>query len=227
MNVAVIPAKGVSERLPGKNMKSLAGEPLLKYTINVLKLSAYVDEIVVSSENDSILDYAEYMCCIPFRRDVDMATNDVMVWDVVKEVAVQYVKKKKNVRYFLEMHTTYPFRRCSTVDGAIEYCTSNGYEGVLVAKPVTDRLWRFIDDEVVRLADDIPVQDSRLMQPLFQDCYGLVNVYRPELILCGNPYLGRLGIFPSDYNLECLDIDTENDFAIADFMMRRRLKSYE
>ena len=56
--LCVILARGGSKAIPGKNIKDLAGHPLLSYTILEAKKSKYIDRIIVSTDNDSIRDVA-------------------------------------------------------------------------------------------------------------------------------------------------------------------------
>lgn len=225
--VAVIPAKGQSERVPGKNMKQLSDKPLIHYTAQIMLDCDLVDEVVVSSEAAVILEYAESLGCSVDYRPKHLATNDVMCWDIVRRIAADYTVRRNQVDLFLEVHCTYPFRKMATVNRAICVMLNSAADGCLVGQAFTDRVWRVDSRRAIRLAKDIPIENSQTMKPLFRDCYGLVNVYRPNLILSGNPYNGRLMIVPTTDRIESHDIDTECDFWIADLLMRRGVTSYE
>lgn len=220
--LAVIPAKFISERVPGKNMRLLAGERLIDYTMDILRLSAFVDEIAVSSDSYKILEYAVSRGCTPICRPPELSVTDARSWDVIKHVWDFYKSMGVNPDYVIEAHATYPFRRRSTVVNALDLCTCKGYEGVLVAYPFSNRVWRLESDTAIRLASDIPVDFGGKQQPLYHDCYGLVNVYTRGLLSMDNPYDGDLGLYLSTYDLECFDINTETDFWVADKLMERR-----
>ncbi|MEY3398204.1 MAG: N-acylneuraminate cytidylyltransferase [Bacteroidota bacterium] len=73
--VAIIPARGGSKRLPGKNIFPLNGKPLLAYTIEACRKSEYVQDIYVSSDNDEILAVAEKWGAKPLRRPQELADD--------------------------------------------------------------------------------------------------------------------------------------------------------
>jgi CMP-N,N'-diacetyllegionaminic acid synthase len=73
--IAIIPARGGSKRLPGKNIFMFKGKPLMVHTIDACRKSAYIDEIYVSSDDESILKVAEENGCIPLRRPDSLADD--------------------------------------------------------------------------------------------------------------------------------------------------------
>lgn len=73
--VAVIPARGGSKRLPGKNIYPLNGKPLIGYTIDACKKSKYINQIFVSSDDSEILSVSEKLGAIPLRRPDDLADD--------------------------------------------------------------------------------------------------------------------------------------------------------
>jgi CMP-N,N'-diacetyllegionaminic acid synthase len=73
--VAIIPARGGSKRLQGKNIYMFKGKPLMVHTIDACKASSYIDEIYVSSDDDEILNVAEANGCIALRRPVELADD--------------------------------------------------------------------------------------------------------------------------------------------------------
>ena len=76
MNVAIIPARGGSKRIPNKNIKSFAGKPIIAYSIEAAKLSGVFDRIVVSTDSEKIAEVArEYDAEIPFLRPAELADD--------------------------------------------------------------------------------------------------------------------------------------------------------
>jgi CMP-N,N'-diacetyllegionaminic acid synthase len=73
--VAIIPARGGSKRLPGKNIYMFKGKPLMVHTIDACKESKYVDQIFVSSDDESILEVAKENGCIPLLRPTELADD--------------------------------------------------------------------------------------------------------------------------------------------------------
>ena len=81
--VAIIPARGGSKGLPGKNIKSLHGLPLIGYTIREAKRSKYVSDIIVSTDSKDIADVATNLGAnVPFMRPKELASDTSKAIDV-------------------------------------------------------------------------------------------------------------------------------------------------
>ncbi len=75
--LAIIPARGGSKGVPRKNIRLLAGKPLIVWTIDEAKKSKYIDRFILSSEDDEIIKIArEYGCEVPFKRPIELAQDD-------------------------------------------------------------------------------------------------------------------------------------------------------
>ena len=89
--IAVIPARAGSKGLPGKNLKPLAGKPLLAYSIEQAKASGVCDVVLVSTEDEEIARVArEYGAEVPFKRPPELATDAVPAEPVVKHALETY-----------------------------------------------------------------------------------------------------------------------------------------
>ncbi len=82
--LAVIPARGGSKGLPGKNILPVAGRPLLAWTIDAARASACIDRLILSSDDEAIIAVARaHGCEVPFRRPAELATDEAASIDVV------------------------------------------------------------------------------------------------------------------------------------------------
>lgn len=80
----VIPARGGSKGLPGKNLRRVEGRPLLAWTIDAAKGSQYADRTILSSDDDAIMQVGKDLGCdVPFRRPAELATDIASTIDVV------------------------------------------------------------------------------------------------------------------------------------------------
>ena len=59
MNIAIIPARGGSKRIPGKNIKTFAGKPLIAYSIDAAKASGLFDKIIISTDSEEVAEVAK------------------------------------------------------------------------------------------------------------------------------------------------------------------------
>ena len=83
-NIAIIPARSGSTRIPHKNIKPFRGVPLLERTIDCLSQSAYVDRIIVSTDSEEYADLAlRKQAEVPFKRSSNLSDNSVSTIDVI------------------------------------------------------------------------------------------------------------------------------------------------
>jgi len=94
MNIAIIPARGGSKRIPGKNIKLFAGKPIIAYSIEAAKASGVFDRIIVSTDSDEIAQVASaYGAEIPFLRPQELSDDHTPTAPVIAH-AIQWVKDR-------------------------------------------------------------------------------------------------------------------------------------
>lgn len=110
MNIAVIPARGNSKRIPGKNIKLFAGKPIISYSINALLESKIFDRVVVSTDSQEIAKIAEkFGAQIPFLRSESLS-DDFTGTDAVVLDALERISQNGNiVDYICCIYATAPF----------------------------------------------------------------------------------------------------------------------
>lgn len=90
MNIAIIPARGGSKRIPRKNIKIFCGKPIIAYSIEAAKKSACFDRIIVSTDDDEIAAIAkEYGAEVPFIRPDDISDDYATTTDVIKHTIIE------------------------------------------------------------------------------------------------------------------------------------------
>lgn len=124
--LAIIPARGGSKGLPGKNIRSMCGKPLICWSILQGLESQYIDEVLVTTDSQEILDIARKCGAnTPFLRPKSLAKDDVSSVDVLIH-AVDYLSEAGRVYdYVVLLEPTSPLRDVSDVDGAIELLINN------------------------------------------------------------------------------------------------------
>lgn len=120
--VGLIPARGNSKGLPGKNIKILNGKPLIVWSIDAGRRSKYLDELVVSTDSPKIRRIAErFGAKAPFLRPKALAGDKSPTFAVIRH-AVEFLRKKmnKNFDYIVLIEPTSPLRDVADIDRAIE-----------------------------------------------------------------------------------------------------------
>jgi CMP-N,N'-diacetyllegionaminic acid synthase len=132
--IAIIPARGESKGLPGKNIKELCGKPLIAWTIEAGLGSQYIDEVVVSTDSEEITRVARtFGASVPFYRPADLSGDTATSFDVVKH-ALSFYKDElhKEFDYVLMLEPTSPLRDKVDIDSAIEQLLSNPQASAIV-----------------------------------------------------------------------------------------------
>src|SRR4030042_3633861 len=124
--LAIIPARGGSKRLPGKNIKILCGKPLIGWTIEQAKSSKYIDDIFVSTDYRSIADIAEqFGIKVPFLRPEELSKDSSSSMDVVEHVLKSYKRSNQLFDFIILLEPTSPLRKKRSEEHTSEL--SHGY----------------------------------------------------------------------------------------------------
>jgi len=129
--VVIIPAKGNSTRLRGKNIRNLNGKPLLEYTIRVAEEWGEYTSIYVNSEDDEVLDIASHCGAQPYKRPKKLSENDVMAVEVIKEQVKTLKLKPQDI--ILLMQVTCPLRKKDDIEKAFKIFQENGMSAPVVS----------------------------------------------------------------------------------------------
>ena len=114
--LAIVPARGGSKRLPRKNILNLAGKPLIAWTIETALKSQYIDKVVVSSDDDEILNVAEKYGSDTIKRPDELASDTATSFDAIKHT----IENIESYDYVILLQPTSPLRTEEHIDKAIE-----------------------------------------------------------------------------------------------------------
>lgn len=124
--MAIVPARGGSKGLPGKNIRPLCGKPLIGWTLESAKKSKYLDEIFVSTDSREIADVAEtFGVRVPELRPDELASDTATSASVVLYTIDYYRKQGVFFDYFVLLEPTSPMRKDCDIDNAITLACEN------------------------------------------------------------------------------------------------------
>ena len=110
MNIAIIPARGGSKRIPDKNIKHFAGKPIIAYSIEAAQQSGVFDKIIVSTDSEKIANTAlQYGADIPFIRPLEIADDHTPTAPVILHALDQLKKQGIISQYTCCIYATAPF----------------------------------------------------------------------------------------------------------------------
>jgi CMP-N,N'-diacetyllegionaminic acid synthase len=158
--LAVIPARGGSKGLPGKNLMPLAGLPLIAHSIRCAQSTPAIDRLVVSTDSDQIAAAAAaHGADAPFRRPAELATDTAPMWPVIRH-ALTTVEALDGREYgsVLLLDPTSPGRLPGDIMSAVAALQSDeGCDGVIgVSEPPFNPIWHCVVEENGYLRDLIP-----------------------------------------------------------------------
>ncbi|UDQ98471.1 acylneuraminate cytidylyltransferase family protein [Lentisphaerota bacterium WC36G] len=237
--LAVITARGGSQRLPKKNIMPLAGKPLIAWSISSAKKSRYLDKIIVSSDCDNIVDVAKsYGAEVPFKRPKSLATSTASGIDPVKH-AVEFLQNiGENFDVVVLLQPTSPFRTAKDIDNAIELLIDNFNNNVQsvvsFVEPDKKINWHYYFDsanhnKVVNISANKQNSIKRVENTTAYCLNGAVYVIKCEVLMtkeCSS-FISEntIGYLMDKYN--SMDIDTELDFKFCEFLLQQQSSKSE
>lgn len=217
--VAIIPARGGSKGLLRKNLRPLAGKPLIAYSVEAAKASTLVDRVIVSTDDEEIAQVArEYGAEIPFLRPPELA-EDFTPTEPVLQHAIEWLEKHDGYRVdiVLFLQTTDIFRKKSMIDGVIRRLLEDDrIDSCFVAYSTHKNFWRRQGDEWVRLAPDIAYGPRQKREHLYREDTGIACATRAEFIRQGKRLGPRVDIIANHDEASGIDIQDEFTFWLAE-----------
>ena len=222
--LGLILARGGSKGIPGKNIKDLAGKPLIAYTIEAAKKSKYIDRVVVSTDDEEIARVSrEYGAEIPFMRPAEYARDNTTSNETILH-ALNWFEKNENYRpeYFTLLQPTSPFRSQTDIDNSFERLFDKEASFLVSLCETTENpYWMktinnngminsFIDNKKIRRRQDLP--ELYILN-------GAIYIAKREEYLKKEDFINEdtLGYIMSKEN--SIDIDEPMDLKFARFMM--------
>lgn len=229
--LAVIPARGGSKGVPLKNIRLVAGKPLIAWTIEEARKSKYIDRTILSSDDKEIMAIARQLNCeVPFIRPAELAQDYVNGIEPALH-ALETLNEK--FEYFVLLQPTSPLRIVEDIDGCIEKCVSqNAPACVTVTSPDKSPYWMYSLDNQGRLKPIIKQEDIALLRQQINSVYalnGAVYVAKTEWFMKNRKFVSDETIAYPMPKIRSVDIDTELDLRICDIFLsgREELKNLE
>jgi len=130
-NLAIIPARGGSKRIPRKNIKSFLGKPIIAYSIEAAIKSNIFDEIMVSTDDDEIAEIAKsYDAKVPFVRSSQNSNDYATTFDVIKEVVNNYQQLGKRYDKICCIYPCAPLISKESIEYAYKKLINTQYDSV-------------------------------------------------------------------------------------------------
>jgi N-acylneuraminate cytidylyltransferase len=221
--LAIIPARGGSKGVTRKNLRLVAEKPLIAWTIEAARGSRHIDRLVLSSDDDEIIDTARRCGCeVPFRRPAALATDEAGSIDVILH-AIEILPERYD--YVALLQPTSPLRAASDIDGAIAACHHHDAPScVTLCRTETNPRWMFTMDADTRL---LPIIGGEA--PTRRQTAGEVLALNGAVYVARRSFLQEANTFLSDRTVgyvmpreRSLDIDDAFDLKLVDLLMSEK-----
>ena len=221
--LAIITARGGSKRIPGKNKKEFCGKPILYYSIEAARSAGVFDEIMVSTDDEAIAGLARKAgALVPFYRSAETAGDFASTDDVILEVLPEYRKRGREFDAFCCIYPTAPFLTGERLRRAMELLDTADSVMPVTAFSYPPQRGLLINQQgrLIRQFPEYATARSQDLPRVYHDCGQFYACKTKPFLEAGTTDVPNLlPLILSD--LEVQDIDTPEDFEIAEIKYRR------
>jgi CMP-N-acetylneuraminic acid synthetase len=229
--LGIIPARGGSKGVPGKNIKLLNGKPLLQYTSEIALESQYLTTVILSSDDTQIITVAKSLGIqVPFLRPEELAQDTTPTIDVI----IHALKWFENQAIFFDavclLQVTSPFRTVDFLDKAIEKFITSGCDSLVSVQKVPHEYnphWTFEvnpegnlkiatgEEKIISRRQELPVAYHR---------DGSIYIMKIKVLLQQHSLYGKSTSFIESAPEFYVNIDTLADWEKAEQMIKNKQK---
>ncbi len=221
--ITIIPARGGSKGLPGKNIRTLAGKPLIAHSIINVKEAKLVDRVYVSTDDNEIAkiskDYGAEIINRPEELAGDTASSESALIHAVEQIEATGV----TIDLVVFLQCTSPIRTETDIDNGIRKVKTEGADSLLSVSPSHRFLWQEIDGITKSINYNYRHRPRRQdMQPQYVE-NGSIYIFKPWVLKELNNRLGgKVTLFPMS-EAASWEIDSLLDFEIAESLLTKQV----
>ncbi|UAA39542.1 acylneuraminate cytidylyltransferase family protein [Paraneptunicella aestuarii] len=224
MNIAcIIPARGGSKGIPGKNIKSLAGKPLICWSIQQALESKLINRgVYVSSDSQDILTVAEQAGATAIKRPDELSSDSASSESALVH-AIDTIRAQSDIDLIVFLQCTSPIRKRDDIDNAITTLQQQQADSLLSVLTIKDYfVWQAGSNEQSASSVNFDYQNRKRRQDLPTQYLenGSIYVFKPEILEQYNNRLGgKIALYPMEKYCS-QQIDDEAEFMLCDAILR-------
>lgn len=208
-----IPIKANSERVPGKNFRILNGKKLYEHIVEHVIEAGVFDVVYIDTNSEEIANYASKMGCVAIKRKPELALNTANGNDLLN----YHVELHPEYDYYFQLFATAPFLQAKTIQECVNKLLSSAeYDSCFTATANHGFYWML--GQPINYRPGI-LPRSQDMNAMIEETTGLYGITKEAL----GRYRCRIGSRPYIHvvnKYEAVDINTEEDLAVAEFVGR-------
>lgn len=215
-NIAIIPARGGSKRLPKKNLLSLLEKPLIEYSIDYAKQNLdIIDRIIVTTDSEEIKQIALKNNVEVIDRPKEISNDTSTTVSALKHVLETIKVKSGNI---ILLQPTNPLRPKTLLKEAFKIFQKQNFDSLMTVTRNTDKLGKIKDQKFVPFNYKMG-QRSQDLEPLYFE-NGLLYITKNTFILEDVILTENNCPFIVDHPYAKVDIDSAEDFKLAEFILQ-------
>jgi N-acylneuraminate cytidylyltransferase len=221
--IAIVPARGGSKGIPQKNIRLIAGKPLIYYTIRASQKSKYIHHTVVSTDDDEVMSISLAEGATVIKRPAELSSDSSPTMDAILHTLEQCKLQGMHPEIVVLLQPTSPLRTSSDIDAALELFMQSECDSVISVVEVNHPpQWNLVIEESYLQ----PIFDQKYLKMRRQD---LPKTYLPN----GAIYIASTETLKINHSFYCrkikpyimppkksVDIDSEFDLFLAEALMK-------
>jgi len=223
--IAVIPARGGSKTVPGKNIRPLGGRPLISWSIEVARQVSEIDRIIVSTDEPQIASISREHGAEVYARPPHLATDEALVIDALKNLIQTLHAEREMPEWLILLEPTCPLRTADDIRDCLNLLAQGEYDSVATFKEAElnpHRAWSIVEGvPQVFISGAVPWLPRQKLPKAYQ-LNGAVYIFRAGLlahetksILVGN---SAAVVMPRERSY---DIDDSLDFLVVESIVKK------
>jgi N-acylneuraminate cytidylyltransferase/CMP-N,N'-diacetyllegionaminic acid synthase len=233
MNIlGTICARGGSKGVKNKNIRDLAGKPLIAHTIEYFKQWEKADRVICSTDSEKIAEIAKkYGAEIPYMRPKELAADDTFKLDVLKHI-VQFCEDEDGFEYdiIVDLDPTAPLRKRKYLDEAFnKFVKSNVNNLYSVTKARKNPYFNMVELDkkgyahLCKKSDVVRRQDAAAVYEMNASIY----IYKRDFLMKTNTLHSNKTIIYEMPDVASTDIDSETDFQYVEFLLKNEVFKFD
>ena len=223
--VCFICARAGSKGLKNKNIVNIYGKPLIAWSIDQALSVNLIDEVVISTDSKKIAEITkEYGAKVYFQRPQHLASDEAGKWEVWQHALIEYENvNNKKVDIFLDLDCTSPLRNASDIIEAIDLFKKSNVDAVFsITDAKKNPYFNMVEysDGYLKLSKNLGKKILRRQDaPRVFEHAASIYVLSPAFLKRGSGLLSGKAIGYEMPNERCIDIDSEFDYKIVEFLL--------
>lgn len=219
-SIAIIPARGGSKRIPGKNIRFFQGKPVISFSIEAALQSGLYEEVMVSTDDQKIAEIAlSYGAKVPFIRSGENSSDEAGTEDVVREVLLKYQEIGSSFDFVCCIYPVNPFLTPEILKRSYSKMIDGNYNNVFpvvrFSSPIQRALIIKTDDRIGMREPEFLNYRSQELEPCFHDAGMFYFMKTIPFLKTGLLWDNNTGYIEVS-ELTAQDIDNESDWALAE-----------